>query len=827
LTRFVGRRREAAGIRQRLGETRLLTLTGPAGIGKTRLAAEVVSQLDEGRVGTPVWVDLASIASASLVPRTIASAVGMPEQPGLPVRQALAGFLSDRRCLLVLDNCEHLAAACAALVGDLLAQCEQLRFLVTSLQPLSLSGEMLYPVPALSLPTAAALAGLAAGAPVSPGTVADLETADAIALFLDRAAAVLPSFALTAENARAVAAICVRLDGLPLAIELAAAWVPVLTVDQIAALLDDRFTLLTTGQRVGTAARHQTLRAAMAWAFALLTPAEQRLLRRLSIFAAGWSLATAGAVCAGDGLDSAELLPVLSSLVDKSLVVADTRRAGDARYTLLESIRHYAAGELHASGESSRIRQRFLSCFLELVEEAAPKLAGPYQKMWLNWLAEEVDNVRAALSLAPESGQIETGLRIAIVFFQFWTIRDYVEEGLQWFDQLLARVDGTIAPAIGASAFAYASVLAGRRGHARRQRHYAEEASRLGEAAGDEGKPALAVATGALAWLAHRAGDHQRTFRLGLRQIELLRETGDPHDLGVTLTLFSFMAMSAGKYEEAHAVLDEGLQLLRKAGDTYRIAMALNYAGDLARCEGNNALAQSHYEESLALLRQIDAVRDEASVLHNLGHACLHRGEVERAEALFTESLALHQEQGNRAGMAECLLGFAGLAISRGAAAAGARLLAAAAQQQPPTTEWAATYQEYEHYLARARAALSERAFQREQATGRSFSLERAVAYAQEVARKATAARQALRQLDELTPREREVATLVAQARSNEEIAAELVISKRTVEKHMANIRAKLGFSSRSQLVRWAIQSGLVDPGDEAGPPAAHTAPRP
>jgi non-specific serine/threonine protein kinase len=270
--------------------------------------------------------------------------------------------------------------------------------------------------------------------------------------------------------------------------------------------------------------------------------------------------------------------------------------------------------------------------------------------------------------------------------------------------------------------------------------------------------------------------------------------------------------MSLGEYEEARTMLDEGLPLVREVGNPYRMAMALNFSGDLARCQGNYAQAQTAYEESLSLLRQIDAVRDMASVFHNLGHARLHLGDVEGAQALFRQSMALHQEQGNRPGMAECLIGFAALAIVSDLPAAGARLLSAvvAIGGQQIASAWAATRMEYEHYSARARSSLTEEAFQAEQAAGGQMSLEQAMNYAQDVARKATAAHKAREQLDELTPREREVAALIAQARSNGEIAQELVVSKRTVETHIANIRSKLDFTNRSQIVRWAIETGLV-----------------
>jgi len=280
----------------------------------------------------------------------------------------------------------------------------------------------------------------------------------------------------------------------------------------------------------------------------------------------------------------------------------------------------------------------------------------------------------------------------------------------------------------------------------------------------------------------------------------------------MALSLTSFAAMSIGNYEQARAMLDEALPLLREAGDPYRMAMALNYAGDLARCERNYQQAQTAYEESISLLRKINSVGDLASALHNLGHACLHLGDIERAKALFGESRASHQEQGNRPGMAECLLGFAALAIVAGLPAPGVRLLAAAAAVggRHITSEWAATRMEYEHYLEQASAGLAETVFLAEQAAGQRMSLEQALAYADEVAQKVVAAGQTRRHLDQLSPRERQVAVLIAQGKSNGEIADEFVVSKRTVESHIASILSKLGVTNRAQIVRWAIESGLV-----------------
>jgi non-specific serine/threonine protein kinase len=501
------------------------------------------------------------------------------------------------------------------------------------------------------------------------------------------------------------------------------------------------------------------------------------------------------------------VLDLLSSLVNKSLVVAQTLQRGEARYSLLETVRQYGQEKLKTFGEEAVMRDRHLQCFLHLTEETEPKTRGQYQQLWLNWLEGEFDNIRAALTWSLESENIEAGLRIVIALYQFWTIRDYVEEGFAWVERLLARADEGIDLVVRANALAHASLLATFRGKTAAQIRYGQEAAVLAEAAGDAGKPALTWALGGQASAALAVGDHETAFALLKRLLQLSRESGDSYELGLGLYFASFSAMSLGKYAEAHAMLDEGLPLLREVGDPYRIAMALNYSGDLARLEQHFAHARTAYDESISLLREINAVRDLASVLHNLGHTCLHLGDVERAHALFNESIVIQQSQRNTPGVAECLMGFAALAVVCGLPTAGARLLAAAVAigGERVATAWAATRMEYEHTLALIHASLTETEFQTEQAAGRGFSLEQAMEYAQNLPARTTP-----KKPSSLTVREREVAALIAQGKSNGEIADKLVLSKRTVESHIANILSKLGFTNRAQIVRWAIENGLV-----------------
>ena len=801
-TSFVGRKHELAEVARLLATSRPLTLTGAAGCGKTRLALRVASELGGRYTDGVYWVELARLADPALVPQAVAKVLRVPEQRGRSMVEGLLDLLRDRHLLLVLDNCEHVLSACAHLVETMLAE-TQVSVLATSREPLGAPGEGRYPVPPMGLPPD--------GLPAS-----DSSQFDAIRLFAERARSVLPIFSLTPENVTVVIDICRRLDGIPLAIELTCARVNVLTLEEIDARLDNQLALLSAVFPV-IDSRHVTLRAAIDWSYDLLTPPEQTLLRRLSIFAGGCSLPAIETVCEGDGVvreddvESEQVLDLLSSLVNKSLVVAQTLQRSQARYSLLEMIRRYGQEKLLASGEQSRLRDRHLQCFLQWAVETEPKLRGQYQQLWLDWLEGEFDNIRAALTWSLASGRIEAGLRIVNALYHFWVIRDYVQEGLTWLERLLPRADDTLSAADRVNALVYASLLAGIRGHTSAQIRYGETAATLAEAAGVEDKLARAMALGGQAWAARAAGEHETEFSLAKEVIQLYRELGDTYFLGMSLSISSFTAMSLGKYVEARSMLDEGLTLLRALGNPYRIAMALNFSGDLARLEQNYLRAETAYEESISILREIGAIRDLASVLHNLGHTRLRLGDVERAHALFSESIAAQLSQGNTPGVAECLLGFAAMAAACHLPAAGARLLAAAVAigEERVATAWAATHMEYEHTLALLQVSLTTAEFQAEQAAGRQLSLEQAVEYAHSLQIKA-AARVTQRKPDQLTLREREVAALIGQGKSNGEIAADLVVSKRTVESHVAKVLSKQGFTTRAQIVRWAIETGLV-----------------
>jgi predicted ATPase/DNA-binding CsgD family transcriptional regulator len=798
LTSFIGRKREIAEILRLLTSTHLVSLVGTGGCGKTRLALRAAAELTDQYVGGVYWVELARLVDSTLVPQVVAKALNVVEQSGIPLMDTLLDSLCDQQTLLVLDNCEHLLAACAQLV-EALAGCPNLNILATSREPLGVSGETLYPVLPLALP--------AAHLPVD-----EIRQVDSVQLFVERARSILPNFNLTLDNAASVANICRDLDGIPLAIELASARVNVLGVMQIQERLDRRFDLLISTTRADE--RHRTLRAAIDWSYDLLSPSEQRLLQRLTLFTAGFALSTAESACAWGEIQREDVLDLLSSLVGKSLVVAETLQGSEARYRLLETIRQYAQEKLKASGDWVSAHDHYLACFLQLTEEVAPKLREPYQQLWFNWLETENDNIRVALAWALEQQRVEAGLRIGTALYSFWQTRAYVREGHIWFERLLNQADDRVPLAVRVNALTWSSVLAGFLGDAVTASARGQEAVALCEAAAEGGRQLLTVALIGVASGASAAGDHQTTYTLAERLIELYREQGDMHSLGTSIMVQGGIAITLGRYDAAHLLLEESLALAREAGDKFRIALTLNSLGDLARCERQAVQAFDAYEESLAILRELGAARDVPNTLHNLGYVFLHQGDVERAQALFRESLEGHREQDNREGILKGLLSFAAVAVTMGSAAASARLFAAVVANSGGNSPilWPPEKTEYEHYIGLVHARLNDADFEAEQTTGRALSIEQAIEYALNLplplpmpSPTEPAASQ------ELTERERKVVILIARGLSNGEIAGELVLSKRTVEKHIANILSKLGVTNRAQIVRWAIENGLTD----------------
>ncbi len=809
LTSFIGREREIDDIKHLLLSARLVTLTGPGGSGKTRLAIQIGNLMGES-FADGVWlVDLAPLREPALVPQLTAQALGLRPITDQPVLETLLNFVSSKQLLLVLDNCEHLSDACAQLAQELLSQAPALRILATSSVALAIPGESIYPVPGLDWP-------IFSGEPVRDEknrlNLQELMGYAAVRLFVERAHASSPNFTLTDENAWSTIEACRRLDGLPLALELASARVNVLTVQEIATRLNDRFTLLTSSQRRGIDPRHQTLRAAIDWSYMLLPMDEQILLQRLAVFEAGCTLDTAEAICTEVKSEERLTLDRISSLVSKSLVVADTIGRAQARYRLLETIREYALAKLDEAGETKHLRDRHLDLFLTRAEEAAPKLGEAYQQLWLNWLESEHDNLRTALAWSLESGRIEQGLRIASALVRFWEIRGFRQEGLRWFERLFAQTDERIPPVVRVNALVFASFLAMFLGNSQAAMAYGREAVEVAEGLDKQDNQVLAFALAGLASGARAAGDYQTAFTIGERMIQTIRNSGPSFNLGMALLAQGDIASQLGFYDTARERLNESLVLAQQDGDAFRIAHSFNALGDLNRLEQNYGEAASAYENGVALLRELGAQNDLGSLLCNLGYTRLYLGEVERAQSLFSESMSIHQAQQNEPDMAECLIGYAATAIMGGLPAAGVRLLAAAAavSGQPSGSAWKATRMEFERYLDLARLKLPLAEFQAEQELGRAMSLEQAVNDAQNLSLKPRTPQMARETTDGLTGREREVAVLIGQGKSNHEIATELVLSKRTVETHVSHILSKLGLSTRAQVMRWAMDHRLT-----------------
>ncbi len=783
VTSFVGREREMAEVKRLLTTTRLLTLTGPGGAGKTRLSLQVAGELlDEYPDG--VWLaELAPLSDPALLPQAVATALGVREEPGRPLTETLLSALKAKKLLLVLDNCEHLLGACATLADRILRACAAVRLLCSSRAALGIAGETLYRVPMLTLPDLKHLP-----------PVERLSQYEAIHLFIERAVAAVPGFTVTAQNAPAIVQICCQLDGIPLAIELAAARSKALPVEQIAARLDARFRLLTGGSRAALP-RQQTLRALFDWSYDLLSEPERELFRRLSVFIGGFTLEAAEAVCAdspsptpprngeelftpppaqeggqGVGIEAWEVLDLLSQLVDKSLAVAEGQN-GNLRYHLLETLRQYGREKLAASGRLEEMQRRHLAYFLRIAEEAERKLRGSEQAWWLELLETEHDNLRAALRrcLAAE-GDAEAGLRLAGALWWFWHIRGYFTEGREWLDAMLARV--TEPTAARAKALNGAAVLARNQSDYAAARALAQESlaikrelgdlqgiasslSNLGTLALSQGDYAAARPfyqesldierslgnrqgiTASLIGLGNVAleqGDYTAARALFQESLAIKRELGDKRGVATSLVGLGSVAFLQGDYESARALYAESLALRRNLGDKRGIATSLQHLGSVAIASGDLNQAARLLEESLILRRELGDKLGIANTLYAQGMSAWRRADYAAAHALFQESLTLYRELENRRGIASALQACGFLAASRQLPERAARLLGAAqALREAIHVPLAPVEQaDYEPCVVDVSAMLGAEAFAAIWAEGRALSQEQAVAYALE-----------------------------------------------------------------------------------------------
>ncbi|MCW3096552.1 MAG: hypothetical protein JWL77_2170, partial [Chthonomonadaceae bacterium] len=644
LTDLVGREDERLEVTARMRRSRLVTLTGLGGIGKTRLAIEVASEV-AAEYADGVWlVALEALSDGSLVAPQIASVLGVRETPHQTPLQSVTGHLRKKRLLLVLDNCEHLLQASAQVAEHLLRECVGVRILATSREALGITGETVWAVPALTVPDPQHL-------PQSRSTLLRvLMGYESVQLFVERAQSMRKSFTPTGENAVALAEICSQLEGIPLAIELAAARGKAMTVEQIAERLDNHLSLLTGGSRTAIS-RQQTLRATLDWSYALLREAERSLLRRLSVFAGGCVLEAAEQVCCGEGIEEEQVLDLLTSLVDKSLVRFEERGQAEGRYRLLEMVRQYAAEGLQASGEADQVKIRHRDWFLALAEEAEPQLKGDGQRNWLRRLETEHDNLRAALARCEtEAEGAEAGLRLAGALHRFWYLRGDFNAGQAYFRRALEREEAQEAMAARAKALNGAGNLAYCHGDFVSSRALNEESLTLQRALGD--RTGIAVSLNNLADTAYARGDFGEARALYEESLAIRRELEDR--LGIANALYGMgnVVFSQGDREEARVLFEESLTIRREVGDKVGIANSLYGLGSVAYTRRDFDMAQTLYEEGLALRREVGDKVGISNSLGGLASAAYGKGDYETARTLLEEELALKRELGDKAGIA-------------------------------------------------------------------------------------------------------------------------------------------------------------------------------
>lgn len=769
LSTFIGREKEISEVKRLISENRLVTLTGAGGSGKTRLAMKVAREFLEKSESNVRFIELASLGDPSLVTQEIASILNIRDQSSRPLLDALVYFFSMHPSLLILDNCEHLIEACAEVIDTLLQKCADLKILTTSREVLRITGEAAWIVPPLSLPEVQAWKS-----PTSAQeALGEYQSSESVQLFIDRARNSSPGFELTTNNGAWVAEICRRLDGMPLAIELAAARVRTLSVRQIAERLDDRFALLTSGSRTAPE-RHQTLVATLDWSYDLLTVREQKVLQRLSVFAGGATLESVVTVCRGDEVESDNVLGILTSLVDKSLVIVDRFENLEIRYRLLETIREYALEKLTKLNEVEHVKDRHLDYYLQFAEEAEPKLKGAEQHFWYERMETEHDNLRAALGWALDSQNADAGLGLAGSLGFFWLTHGHLREGRDWVEKALKQRP-TTSTALIANALKHLGIM--------------------------------------LIQIERRNLD--RADQLLGESLDMYQKLDNKQELADVLNIRGIHATLRQEYAEAKQFLNESLALRREIGDPWSIANTLQNFTTIALQKHHYERAKAYAEETIAWFERAGDQRGATRNLMDLAYIATMDGDLARAVTLLTESitkLALLKD------IRSVVVGLESLAAlemkqddpKRAALYYGAIKTLKETYSLPPSL--VTGYEDFEKDITTVKEGLSDREFAHFWEKGRAMSLEQVLEYVLHAKDEPAPDQAEKERFGGLTAREREAAVLIAQGMSNREIADAMTVSIRTVETYITRILGKLNFNSRVQIATWVIENGISPP---------------
>ena len=716
-TPLIGREREVETVCRRLrsSEVRSLTLTGPGGTGKTRVglqaAAELIDEYEDG----VFFVALAAIDDPALVAPTVARMLGLNEASNQPSEERLKDYLRDRQTLLMLDNFEQVLEA-GPIIHEILSSAPNVKVLATSRTPLRLYGEHEFPIPPLSLPDVESLPA-----------AERLPEYGAVRLFVERARAIKPDFSLTEENVGAVAEICERLDGLPLAIELAAARIKLLPPRAMLSRLGNRLKLLTSGAR-NLPERQRTLRSAIQWSYDLLDGGERMLFARLAVFPGGDTLEAIEAVCDAEGDLPAGVLEGVSSLLDKSLLSQEEGPEGEPRFVMLKTIHEFAFEKLEESGEAEVLSKRHAEYFLALSEEAELGLRGPEQELWFGRLDPEHNNMRAALKWAVERGKSELGLRLAAALWRFWWMRGYIDEGRGWLEETLVKADSAAARIAVLDGMGW---LANAQGDLDRAQAAAEEGLRLSVEAGIEGSVTASL-RGTLGDVVQLRGDSERAKELFEESVRLYRKAGDRWGVAWALGGLGNIFNDWGDYERAKELYEEGLVLSRSLAQVELHSAYLNSLGHVSLLEGDYERATSLSEEAAALLREHGRRGGLVFALDNLGWASLLQGDQVRSATLYEESLVVCRELGDKFIGSESLEGLACSAASIGEGERAARLFGAA-QALREEVGYQQVPREHalrEPYLAAARRSTGQTAWEEAWKLGLKMSFDEAVSYA-------------------------------------------------------------------------------------------------